>query len=228
METKVKKTIKELPEFERPREKLTKKGARALKKEELLAIILRTGLKGKNAVEVAKDILEKYGDKKLLDASYEELRNIRGVGPTKAVQILAAIELGSRLFKEKSEKEVYINSLQDVTKETEHIKENKKENFVVLYLDARNKLIYKETVSIGSLNANLVHPREVFEPAVRNLAAQIILAHNHPSGDAEPSEDDLVITKRLVEAGKIMGIEINDHIIVTKNGFFSFKEKNLI
>jgi len=228
MEIKVKKTIKELPEFERPREKLTKKGARALKKEELLAIILRTGLKGKNAVEVAEDILEKYGDKKLLDASYEELRNIRGVGPTKAVQILAAIELGSRLFKEKSEKEVYINSSQDVTKETEHIKENKKENFVVLYLDARNKLIYKETVSIGSLNANLVHPREVFEPAVRNLAAQIILAHNHPSGDPEPSEDDLVITKRLVEVGKIMGIEINDHIIVTKNGFFSFKEKNLI
>ena len=181
MEIKVKKTIKELPEFERPREKLTKKGAKALKKEELLAIILRSGLKGKNAVEVAKDILEKYGDKKLLDASYEELRNIRGVGPTKAVQILAAIELGSRLFKEKSEKEVYINSPQDVTKETEHIKENKKENFVVLYLDARNKLIYKETVSIGSLNANLVHPREVFEPAIRNLAAQIILTHNHPS-----------------------------------------------
>jgi len=228
MEIKVKKTIKELPEFERPREKLTKKGAKALKKEELLAIILRSGLKGKNAVEVAKDILEKYGDKKLLDASYEELRNIRGVGPTKAVQILAAIELGSRLFKEKSEKEVYINSPQDVTKETEHIKENKKENFVVLYLDARNKLIYKETVSIGSLNANLVHPREVFEPAIRNLAAQIILTHNHPSGDPEPSEDDLEITKRLVEAGKILGIEVVDHIIITKTGFISFKDKNLI
>lgn len=217
-----------MPEFERPREKLTKKGARALKKEELLAIILRTGLKGKNAVGVAKDILEKYGDKKFLDASYEELRNIRGVGPTKAVQILAAIELGSRLFKEKSEKEVYINSPQDVIKETEHIKENKKENFVVLYLDARSKLIYKETVSIGSLNANLVHPREVFEPAVRHLAAQIILTHNHPSGDPEPSEDDLVITKRLVEAGKILGIEVFDHIIVVKDDFFSFKNKGLI
>jgi len=228
MEIKVKKTIKELPEFERPREKLVKKGTKALKKEELLAIILRTGLKGKNAVEVAKDILEKYGDKKLLDASYEELRNIRGVGPTKAVQILAAIELGSRLFKEKSEKEVYINSSEDAIKELAHIKENKKENFVVLYLDARNKLIYKETVSIGSLNANLVHPREVFEPAVRYLAAQIVLAHNHPSGDPEPSEDDLEITKRLVESGKILGIEVIDHIIITKTGFISFKEKNLI
>ena len=228
MEIKVKKTIKELPEFERPREKLTKKGAKALKKEELLAVVLRTGIKGKNAVEVAKDILEKYGDKKLLDASYEELRNIRGVGPTKAVQILAAIELGSRLFKEKSEKEVYINSSEDAIKELAHIKENKKENFVVLYLDARNKLIYKETVSIGSLNANLVHPREVFEPAVRYLAAQIVLAHNHPSGDPEPSEDDLVITKKLVESGKILGIEIFDHIIIVKDDFFSFKNKGII
>lgn len=228
METKAKKTIKELPEFERPREKLIKKGANALKKEELLAILLRTGLRGKNALEVADDILVKYGDKKLLNASYEELRNIHGVGPTKAVQILAAIELGSRLFKEKSEKEIYINSPEDIVKELAHIRENKKENFVVLYLDARNKLIYKETVSIGSLNANLVHPREVFEPAVRYLAAQIVLAHNHPSGDPEPSEDDLVITKKLVESGKILGIEIFDHIIVVKDGFFSFKNKNLL
>ena len=228
MEIKVKKTIKELPEFERPREKLVKKGAKALKKEELLAILLRTGLKGKNALEIANDILVKYGDKKLLGASYEELRNIHGVGPTKAVQILAAIELGSRLFKEKSEKEIYINSPEDIIKELAHIKENKKENFVVLYLDARNKLIYKETVSIGSLNANLVHPREVFEPAVRYLAAQIVLAHNHPSGDPEPSEDDLVITKKLVESGKILGIEIFDHIIIVKDDFFSFKNKGII
>ena len=228
MQTKISKTIKELPEFERPREKLVKKGAKALKKEELLAILLRTGLKGKNALEIANDILVKYGDKKLLGASYEELRNIHGVGLTKAAQILAAIELGSRLFKEKSEKEIYINSSEDAIKELAHIKENKKENFVVLYLDARNKLIYKETVSIGSLNANLVHPREVFEPAVRYLAAQIVLAHNHPSGDPEPSEDDLEITKRLVESGKILGIEVIDHIIITKTGFISFKEKNLI
>jgi DNA repair protein RadC len=228
METKPKKKIKDLPKFERPREKLIKKGAKALKKEELLAILLRTGLKGKNALEIANDILIKYSDKKLLDASYEELRNMRGVGPTKATQILAAIELGSRLFKEKSEKEIYITSPEDIVKELAHIKENKKENFVALYLDARNKLIYKETISIGSLNASLVHPREVFEPAVRNLAAQIILAHNHPSGDPEPSEDDLEMTKRLVEASKILGIDVIDHIIITKNRFFSFKEKGLI
>lgn len=228
MRNKTKKRIKDLPKAERPREKLEKKGAQVLRKKELLAIILRTGIKGKNVLQVAQDILLRYGDKKLIDASYKELRNMRGVGPSKAAQIIAAIELGKQLYKEKVEKEIFINSPEDVLKEVNHIKENKKENFVVLYLDARNKLIYKETVSIGTLNANLVHPREVFEPAVRNLAAQIVLAHNHPSGDPEPSEDDLEITKRLVEAGKILGIEAIDHIIIAKTGFTSFKEKNLL
>ena len=153
---------------------------------------------------------------------------MHGVGPSKSAQVIAAIELGKRLYKEKVEEEIFINSSQDVLKEVSHIRENKKENFVVLYLDARNKLIYKETISIGTLNANLVHPREVFEPAVKNLAAQIILAHNHPSGDPEPSEDDLILAKRLVEAGKIMGIEVTDHIVIAKSGFVRFKEKGII
>jgi len=220
--------IKDIPKLERPREKLIKKGPKALKKEELLAIILRTGLKGKNAIQVANDILIKYGNKKFLLASYQELRNIKGVGPTKAAQILAAIELGSRLFKEKPEQEIYIHSPEDTIKIISGLKNNKKENFVALYLDARNKLIYQETISIGSLNASIVHPREVFEPAIQYLAAQIILAHNHPSGDPEPSTEDLAITKRLVESGKILGIEITDHIILAKNGFISFKTKRLL
>lgn len=220
--------IKDIPKVDRPREKLIAKGSRSLHKNELLAIILRTGVKGKNVLQLAEDILSKYGDKKLINVSFNELRNIHGVGPSKAAQIISAIELGKRLYKEKMEKEVYIHTSDDVLKEVDHLKENKKENFVVLYLDARNKLIYKETVSIGTLNASMVHPREVFEPAVQYLAAQIIVVHNHPSGDPEPSEDDLIITKRLVEAGKIMGIEVNDHIIITKNSFFSFKEKGLI
>ena len=220
--------IKDIPRPDRPREKLIKKGPKALKKEELLAIILRTGLKGKNAIQVANDILIKYGNKKFLLASYQELRNIKGVGPTKAAQILAAIELGSRLFKEKPEQEIYIHSPEDTIKIISNIKNNKKENFVALYLDARNKLIHQETISIGSLNASIVHPREVFEPAIQYLAAQIILAHNHPSGDPEPSTEDLAITKRLVESGKILGIEITDHIIVAKNGFISFKAKRLL
>ena len=220
--------IKDIPKFERPREKLIEKGPKALKKEELLAIILRTGLRGKNAIEIANDILAKYGGKKLLGASYEELRNMRGVGLTKATQVLAAIELGSRLFKEKSEKEIYINSPEDIVKEVNNIKENKKENLVVLYLNACNKLIYKETVSIGTLNTNLVHPREVFEPALRYLAAQIVLVHNHPSGNTEPSEDDLEVTKRVVETGKILGIKVIDHIIITNNGFTSLKDRGNI
>jgi len=220
--------IKDLPKIERPREKLIKKGAQALHKEELLAVILRTGIKGKNTLQLANDILKKYGDRKLLEVPYRELKNIKGVGPTKAAQLLAAIELGRRLFKEKMKEEVSINCLEDVLREVDCIRENKKENFMALYLDARNKLIYKETVSIGTINANLVHPREVFEPAVRNLAAQVVLAHNHPSGNPEPSEDDLEITKRLTEAGKILGVEVIDHIIITKTGFTSFKEKKLL
>ena len=208
--------IKDIPKIERPREKLAARGPRALKKEELIAILLRTGTKGRNALKIAKDILRLYGDKKLIDAPYKELKNMHGMGPTKAAHILAAIELGKRLCKEKTEKEIFINSPEDVIKEVSYIRENKKENFVVLYLDARNQLIYKETVSIGTLNASLVHPREVFEPAVKNLAAQIILVHNHPSGDIKPSEEDIKLTKRLAEAGKIMGIEVLDHIIITK------------
>lgn len=217
--------IKDLPKIEWPREKLEKKGPRALHKEELLAVLLRTGIKGKNVLNLAQDILSKYGDKKLIDVSYNELRNMHGVGPTKAAQVLAAIELGKRLYKEKVEGEVFINSPEDALKEVEHIRENKKENFIALYLDSRNKLIHKETVSLGTLNANLVHPREVFEPAIRNLAAQVIVSHNHPSGNPEPSKEDLEITKKLVEAGEILGIRVIDHIIVSKTGFLSLKEK---
>ncbi|MBI5222360.1 MAG: DNA repair protein RadC [Candidatus Magasanikbacteria bacterium] len=220
--------IKDLPKVDRPREKLAIKGSQALKKEELLGILLRTGIKGKNVLALAKDILRVYGGKKLLDVSYRELKNIHGVGPAKATHILAAIELGKRLYKEKTEKEIFIHSSEDTVKELSHIRENKKENFIALYLDARNRLIYKETVSVGTLNSSIVHPREVFEPAIRHFAAQIILAHNHPSGDPEPSEDDLVITRRLIEAGKIMGVEITDHVIVGKNSFISFKEKRLL
>jgi len=220
--------IKDLPKDERPREKLIKKGPNTLKLEELLAILLRTGTKNKDVLKLAEDILSRYNKEKLKSITYEELRNIYGVGPTKAVQILAAIEIGRRFFKPKEEKEIYIHSPKDVLKQTSHLKENKKENFVVLYLDARNKLILKETVSIGTINASLVHPREVFEPAIKELAVQIILVHNHPSGDPEPSEGDLVMTKRLLEAGKILGIEVIDHIIVAKNKFFSFKDKRLI
>jgi len=134
--------------------------------------------------------------------------------------------LGKRLLKDKKA-QIYL-SPKEVWEELKDLRDHKKEHFVIFYLDSRNQEIKRDIISIGSLNANLVHPREVFEPAVRNLAAQVLLAHNHPSGNPEPSEDDLEITKKLVESGKILGIEVIDHIIVVKNGFLSFKEKNLI
>lgn len=127
-----------------------------------------------------------------------------------------------------NKKSSLIISPKDVWNELKDIRDNKKEHFVVFYLDSRNQEIKREIISVGSLNANLVHPREVFEPAIRNLAAQIVIAHNHPSGDTDPSEDDLEITKRLVAAGKILGIDILDHVIVSKIGHFSFKDRGLI
>ena len=226
MESKIKKRIKDLPKVERPREKLIKYGPEKLSNSELLAILLRSGKKGENVVELANKILKRFGAGKLPYLTFDEIKDYPGLGPTKACEIVACFELGKRLLKGKKAR-IYLKP-REVWEELRDIRGHKKEHFVIFYLDSRNQEIKREIISIGSLNANLVHPREVFEPAVKNLAAQIILAHNHPSGDPEPSEDDLTITKRLVEAGRIMGIEIIDHIIVTKNGFLSFKEKQLL
>lgn len=218
--------IKELPKIERPREKLIHYGPGRLSNSELLAILLRSGKKGENVVDLANKILKKYKAENLPNLSYDEFRNFPGLGPAKACEIVACFELGKRLLKDKKSN-LYLNP-QDVWKELKDIRDNKKEHFIIFYLDTRNQEIKREIISIGSLNASLVHPREVFEPAVKHLAAQVILAHNHPSGNPEPSEDDLEINKRLVESGKILGIEVIDHIIVTKNGYLSFKEKGLI
>jgi len=218
--------IKDLPKIERPREKLEKYGPEKLSNSELLAILLRTGGKGINVVELARKILGKFSGSGLTKASFKDLKNTFGLGAAKACEIVACFELGRRLLQNKKSR-IYLTP-KDVWNELKDIRDNKKEHFVIFFLDARNQEIKREIISVGSLNANLVHPREVFEPAVRHLAAQVILAHNHPSGDLEPSEDDLEITKRLVEAGKILGIELIDHIIVTKDGLLSFKDKNLI
>ena len=218
--------VKDLPRVERPREKLMKYGPAKLSHSELLAILLRSGKKGQNVVELAGKILKRFGKEKLPRLGFEELKNYPGIGPAKACEIVAAFELGRRLLKDK--KAALYLTPDDVWQELKDLRELKKEHFVVFYLDSRNQEIKREVISVGSLNVNFVHPREVFEPAVRNVAAQIILAHNHPAGNPEPSDDDFKITKRLVEAGKILGIEVIDHIIVTKSGFLSFKERNLI
>jgi len=218
--------IKDLPKILRPREKLFRYGPEKLSNSELLAILLRTGQKGRNVVDLAKKILQRYGAQNLPNLDIKELKKFPGIGPAKACEIVACFELGKRLLQRK-QAEIYLKP-KDVWNELRDLRDHKKEHFVIFYLDTRNQEIKREIISIGSLNANLVHPREVFEPAVRNLAAQVILAHNHPSGDLEPSEDDLKITNRLVESGKILGIEVLDHIIVVKNAFLSFKERGLI
>jgi len=226
MDVKIKKKIKDLPKVERPREKLMQYGPEKLSNSELLAILLRSGKKGENVIELANKILKKFSKDELPNLTFNDLKDYSGLGPAKACEIVACFELGKRLLKDKKA-EIYLQP-KEIWEELKDLRDHKKEHFVIFYLDSRNQEIKRETISIGSLNANLVHPREVFEPAVRHLAAQIILAHNHPSGDSEPSEDDLLLTKRLVEAGKILGIEVIDHIIITKNEFISFKEKNLL
>ena len=220
--------IKDLPKIERPREKLIQKGSQNLKDEELLAILLGTGVEGKNVLEVARQILKKYSKKRLLKMKYEDLSKIKGIGPAKACVILAAQELIKRALEIQEETLPLIQSVKDVVAQAVYMREKTREHLMAIYLNARSEMIFKKPMFIGTLNANLVHPREIFAEALRQNAASVILAHNHPSGDAEPSEDDLEITKRLIEAGKIMGIDVLDHIIITKTKVFSFKEKKLI
>ena len=218
-------TIKELPKVERPREKLEKYGADKLATYELLAILLRTGTREMNVCELSKKIIRKFGVD-VHKINFSELKKIHGLGTAKALEIIACFELGKRFLKDK--KSTLLLSPKDVWENLRDIRNNKKEHFVVFYLDARNQEIQREIISVGILNANLVHPREVFEPAVRNNTVQILVSHNHPSGDTSPSGDDMEVTRRLVEAGKILGIEIIDHVIVSQNSFFSLKGEGLL
>lgn len=218
--------IKDLPKVDRPREKLLKYGTNKLLNQELLAILLGAGIKGVNVVELSKNILkviDKIGIEKI---SIENLKNVRGLGEAKSLQIISALELGRRLLKGK--KSELLMSPRDVWEQMSDLREHKKEHFVVFYLDSRSQIIQREIISMGTLNASLVHPREVFEPAIKHNTAQIIVSHNHPSGNAEVSEDDIEVTKRLVQAGKILGIELLDHVVVSKSGFSSFREQHLI
>ena len=220
--------IKDLPKVERPRERLIAKGAENLKDSELLAILLRTGKAGKNVIEIASQILSKYSKKRLLQMTYQDLVKIGGIDSAKATTLLAAFELAKRALEVNDTNLPTVSTPKDVVAQLTDLRHNKKEHFIALYLNARNQLVHKETISMGTLNANLVHPREVFEPALKHSAANIMVAHNHPSGDPKPSEDDLEITKRLAEAGKMMGVEIMDHVIIATNGYFSFKEEKLL
>lgn len=221
--------LKEIPRIERPREKLIAKGAQNLKDEELLAILLRTGREGKNVLELAKQVLRKYSKKRLLKLKYEDLTKIKGINSAKACTILAAQELVKRALKIGEETLPIIHSTKDVIAQSVYLRDRTREHLMTIYLNARNEMVWKkQSTFIGTLNANLVHPREIFNEALEHNASSVILVHNHPSGDAEPSQDDLEITKRIQEAGKIMGIDVLDHVIITKTKVFSFKEKKLL
>lgn len=218
--------IKDLPRVDRPREKLVKYGPQKLTTTELLAIILRTGTKSMNVVELANQILKLFGTANIKNVTFSELRKIRGLGNAKASEIISVIELGKRLLKEKEQ--IQFVSPQSVYESLKEIAGNKKEHFIAIYLDTKNQEITREVISIGTLNASIVHPREVFEPAIRCLANSIVIVHNHPSGDPTPSHEDVLITKQLKDAGELLDIHIVDHLIITKSGYVSFKEQGLL
>jgi DNA repair protein RadC len=217
--------IKDLPKVDLPREKLAKYGSEKLRDHELLALLLGSGIKDLNVLELSKKILgtiKKIGIKKI---TLESLLEIKGLGKAKASQVFAVLELGKRL---NNENKPSILSATDVWNFCADIRGLQREHFVAFYLDTQNCLIERQTISIGTLNSSLVHPREVFEPALSFHAASIIVAHNHPSGDIEPSSEDMEVTKKLVEAGKIIGIDVVDHIILGKSSYLSFQQKGLL
>jgi len=224
-------TVHDLPLSDRPRERLFKLGSEALSAQEILELILGRGTKGESVMVTAQKLLSQFGNlKNLASASIEELRQIKGIGPAKAAQIRAAFELSKRLEDLPGEAaNITVKSPEDVIKTARTLlKGKKKEHFLILCLDTRNHLIKTNVVSIGSLDCSIVHPREVFKEAISSSASSVIFIHNHPSGDPTPSDDDIKMTKRLIEAGEIIGIDVLDHIVICDREHLSMKAKNLI
>ncbi|RFA34574.1 hypothetical protein CAI16_10940 [Virgibacillus dokdonensis] len=222
--------IKDVPKDDRPRERLLKVGPGQVSNAELLAIILGSGTKSESVLSLSNRLLMHFEGLKLLnDATIEELIAIKGIGRAKGVLVLAAIELGKRMNGFQSGDRYVIRSPEDGA---DYIMEDMRilnqEHFVALFLNTKNQVIHRQTIFIGSLNASIVHPREVFREAVKRSAASIIVAHNHPSGDPTPSQEDIHVTRRLVESGKMIGIELIDHIIIGNRKFVSLKEKGYL
>jgi DNA repair protein RadC len=222
--------IRDVAKDDQPRERLLSEGAGSLSNTELLAILLRTGSKDESVLTLANRILYHFDGLRLLkDATIEEITGIHGVGIAKAAQLMAAFELGRRMVRLEYKQRYSIRNPEDCAKYMmEEMRFLQQEHFVCLYLNTKNQVIHRQTVFIGSLNASIVHPREVFREAFRRSAASIICLHNHPSGDPSPSREDIEVTKRLAECGKIMGVELLDHIIIGEHRFVSLKEKGYI
>jgi DNA repair protein RadC len=223
-------TVKELPPDDRPREKLLLRGAQSLSDAELVAILLRTGKKGKSVLEIARELISNEGNLAMLATkTVDSLQKISGIGKDKAATLAAAFELSRRILSQpKWLSNKKITSPQDIAEIFIPIlRDDNKEKFIVVCLNSANKIIKHETISIGNLNSSVVHPREIFKVAIDNSSASIILIHNHPSGNPEPSNEDIRITKKIVETGKIMEIPVFDHLIIAGETYTSFVEKRL-
>lgn len=231
-------TVRDLPIEERPRERLAKFGAEALSAQELLALILGRGVRGESVMMTAQKLLSKFGSLQgVTEASLEELQQVNGIGMAKAAQIKACLEIGKRArtqssivqdktTKKQNERVTSPQKVHELVKG--RLRNYAKEHFFVLSFDVRNKLLGMDVVSVGTLTASLVHPREAFEAAIRRHADHIIAAHNHPSQDLEPSQEDREVTKLLAESGRVLGIALVDHIIVGTDAYISFKEQGLL
>ena len=220
--------ILDIPKQNRPRERFLKYGPETLSDAELFAIFLRTGTIGENVTEMSNRLIAEYGIDKLFECSLKELQQIKGMGPSKAMQILSMAELGKRVNQSKKPQTKKISCAEDVFNHFhERLKDKKQEEFWILMLNTQNNVIGEELISKGILDASIIHPREVFKPAIKNSASKIVLVHNHPSGDPTPSIEDREIVKRLKEAGEGLGIRVVDSVIVGNGGFWNEKEKTL-
>jgi DNA replication and repair protein RadC len=218
------KKIRDLPDFDRPREKLAKKGPKALSDVELIASIIGKGVPGKDVFQIATEISKKLKSD-FTQLNYENLRKIEGMGSAKACQIMAGFELARRYL---IKNEVKITSPTDVLPLVSNLVDKKQEYFVCISLNGAGEVVGNRIITVGLVDHSLVHPREVFADAITDRAASVILVHNHPSGTLEPSNQDLVMTKQLVEAGSILGIKVLDHLIISKKGHLSMKEKGFV
>ncbi|MGP4108421.1 RadC family protein [Virgibacillus sp. L01] len=222
--------IKDVPKEDRPRERLLKLGSSHLSNQELLAILLGSGTREESVMTLSNRVLMHFEGLNLLkDATIEELTAIKGIGEAKGVLLLSAMELGRRMNQYKPNERYIIRSPEDGADYVmEEMRNLNQEHFVVLFLNTKNQIIHRQTIFIGSLNASIVHPREVYREAVKRSAASIICAHNHPSGDPAPSQEDIHVTRRLVESGKMIGIELLDHLVIGDRKFVSLKEKGYL